>query len=389
MRKKLFFLFISLLFLASFYPEKKYLYLISGTPTPINAVNFASRLYRIEGESLKFIREISNKIDGVDSIRPFYDDGLVIVASPSVKPESLKIVKMDDPISENFIQIESNNCHACSIIEYHCLKNLSNNVIFVSIFMGDGITQFQAWDLGDGKKIDSNSLDLKNVLASGIPGGVVPGDVIYMSAGSDGALYFVIGDRKFKTDWYLPKDIVFSEKDVIVAYINTKNMLVLSSKDNKKRSYEGIGSSSYYFLNKKSALWEKVVFSGGRTEIRSFGNWIAGYVADMSRKEGAVSEDITKKVISETGNPIDWRIEMANVYLPGELFLFNIYTKEKHVIKTGEPDSEILFVDDKFIYLRIKDQIFKKKIYDQVTGNGELLIKSDSIVDVHWAFLGF
>lgn len=381
------------LLLSSFFFEHKKMYFVSGTPTPLSGVNFSSKLYRLEGDnikSLKVVREISKQGDGVDSIRSYYDDGLVVIASPSVRPERLSIIKMDNTESESFINIKDNDCLSCSFIESHLIKLLDEKLIFFSVFGKDGISYFDLWGLEDGgRQSDKDISVLKNILASGIPGSAIPGDAFYMDSDADGVLYVFIAGSKVKTDWTLPKEYRFSNKDVIVSYINTKNMLVLSSKDNKKRSYDDLGSSTYYFFNKKSNLWGMVVFPGGRTEIRGFKNWIVGYVADMGRDIDNPGIENRRKEMAETGSPFDWRADVSNVFMPGELFLFDIESNQRYVIKTGQADSEILLVDGGFLYYRVNDEIFKKKIYDQDGENKELLIKSNLVPDIHWAFMGF
>lgn len=124
-----------------------------------------------------------------------------------------------------------------------------------------------------------------------------------------------MGREKLNTNWRLPENIAFSQGDNVVAYVNTNNMLVLSSRENKQRNTaEELGKSTYYVFNKLSSKWKIIGFPGGRTEVRGLNEWLVGYVADIARKTQSPGSDRRRKHMAETGTPIDWRFDSANVF---------------------------------------------------------------------------
>ena len=70
------------------------------------------------------------------------------------------------------------------------------------------------------------------------------------------------------------------------------------------------------------------------------------------------------------------------------MYLDNIHSKEYIEWNTGQGDSEILLVQNRMVYYRINDKIYKASIIgEDKLGKPDLLIQDERVPDIHWAFL--
>ncbi|NJA07655.1 hypothetical protein HC024_18245 [Methylococcaceae bacterium WWC4] len=369
----------------------KDIFFISSTPTPLSEGTFPTRLYSYDNneQALNLCREVVSKQLGAEFLKVYYDERLIVIGSPPVKPDTVNILEMDDPMKEKSIKTGVfDKCPACSVLETH-LVNLPNKQLAYTYFLGKSNSDItMSWGV-DGNQIDYKLNDVVEIKAGGIPGGIISGDFFYIKVGSDSKLSIWVGREKLTTNWRLPENIIFSQSDNVIAYVNSNNMLVLSSRDNKQRSTaEELGKSTYYVFNKRSSKWKIIGFPGGRTEVRGLNEWLVGYVADIARKTQSPGSDRRRKHMAETGTPIDWRFDSANVFFSGILMLHNINTGKEYKIITSQGDSEILWVNDSYVYYRVNDELIKARILDQTIDTGQVLAKEDFIADIHWAFEG-
>jgi hypothetical protein len=68
--------------------------------------------------------------------------------------------------------------------------------------------------------------------------------------------------------------------------------------------------------------------------------------------------------------------------------LFNVHTKDYIEWDTRQGDSEVLLVQDDFVYYRVNTKILKSAIIDNMQlSEPELLIDDERVRDIHWAYL--
>jgi hypothetical protein len=68
--------------------------------------------------------------------------------------------------------------------------------------------------------------------------------------------------------------------------------------------------------------------------------------------------------------------------------LIDSKTGRYYQIRTDQGDSEILLVYKDSVYYRVNDSLFVAPINGNSIGLAKLLVKSDVIPEVHWAFMG-
>jgi hypothetical protein len=182
----------------------------------------------------------------------------------------------------------------------------------------------------------------------------------------------------------IPDSLQRKRKDLIFIYVNNKNSLVLNK------------SKGYIFYNKQTKQWFTRDFTGDKTSVYSYGNWLVGtilqsykkYSGDTLEKKYSPGKELRKKLNSNNPFNVDERFFDYGVYSPGILYLLNTFSQKYIEIVTNQGDSEILLVEDNMVYYRVNDEIFKSIIInDEKLGTPELLIKNIDVLDIHWAFI--
>ncbi|MDT4332575.1 hypothetical protein ACQE3E_18455 [Methylomonas sp. MED-D] len=103
----------------------KDIFFISSTPTPLSEGTFPTRLYSYDNneQALNLCREVVSKQLGAEFLKVYYDERLIVIGSPPVKPDTVNILEMDDPMKEKRIKTGVfDKCAACSVLETHLVN---------------------------------------------------------------------------------------------------------------------------------------------------------------------------------------------------------------------------------------------------------------------------
>jgi hypothetical protein len=290
-----------------------------------------------------------------------------------------------------------------SFIGCNLISRDDGALILVNSFLGKNNFKYNAIFIKN-KKIeclDDDKLEyFKFIQSEGMPSTIIPGDTygILINNKNDIMIPKVVTlkprkDIMVQTGFKIPKFIKFDNDDTVVAYCNTNTALVISSAKSEFAINKNEGYCLYYVLNKHTNKWKIVKIYGDKTQIRSFGEWLTGSVSisDESGKRksaGFVYRNNCKSNDYKLNlNNVDERFNNANVYFPGVLVLYNINTNAEYKILTTQGDSEIILIDNNKIYYRSYDKIYCTKISNGSIGPGKLLIRSNEIPNIHWAFI--
>jgi hypothetical protein len=200
----------------------------------------------------------------------------------------------------------------------------------------------------------------------------------------------------------LPKKYWNQDGSMKLILLNTDDLFVFKNKESNRSSKE-VGSTELLVYSKTKNEWSTLNIKGNRSNVRSFGGIIAGLVQSydvLTENDSKGQQKVTKfkrvspgknarrKEGTTTGAPIDVRFLYSSIYSPGILYLYNSVTNTYFEWNTGQGDSEILLVENNEVYYRVNDEIYKAPILDgKKLGKAKLLIKSEMVPDIHWAFL--
>ncbi|MFN7932122.1 MAG: hypothetical protein U0R19_02270 [Bryobacteraceae bacterium] len=104
----------------------------------------------------------------------------------------------------------------------------------------------------------------------------------------------------------------------------------------------------------------------------------------MRRTQPSPGKKERRKEPTATGYPFDWHWDRS--YFPGTLLLYNVDTRQRYTIETGQGDSEFLLVEEETIYYRANDRLYRGRIGAKAIEDVELLLKRPEVVDIHWLF---
>lgn len=186
----------------------------------------------------------------------------------------------------------------------------------------------------------------------------------------------------------LPKDVNISKHGGFLL-VNNKNVTVLYL-------YEYTEDFKIYRIyNKKSRQWDKIKFGRGRMGIKNFGRWLVGMDNINSSRtpwdptDKQPGQEIWSKRRTKY-SPSIYEILQEYEYFTskGDMFLYNIDSKELIEFNTGQADSEILLVQDNTLYYRTYDKIYSAKIIDgKRLENPKLIIQHKYVPAIHFMFI--
>tara|TARA_R110002072_G_C7959878_1_gene533797 strand:+ start:1215 stop:2453 length:1239 start_codon:yes stop_codon:yes gene_type:complete len=341
-------------------------------------------------------------------IRPYHDYGLVLFGSNLGAGEGVHLDIIDmrsvwEPRSLYYPLCD--NC-GVSVSGMHFLarEDKTLQILFNSSMQSDldletGLRRrvFQTMNLSTGEVKDSHRGDQRYVASYGMAGARATGtgdSTTLVRNHFDGTNEAVVA-RDMPLGWDVPAWFVENPLESIMRVIENQSIRVLTSAGFSRAGDPG--TSRYYFYNKLDDNWHIHAFDGnGSWAIRGFGEWV-------------VTEEVHR--IPDTEVPearaefhARWRSGVSdNEYLDatsrflhfevrptGRLLIYNVFERKEFVIETGEPDSEVLLVENNQVYYRVDDSIYREEIdlrREQLT-NTTLLVSAPEVRHMHWAFLG-
>jgi hypothetical protein len=185
----------------------------------------------------------------------------------------------------------------------------------------------------------------------------------------------------------IPGDVRLGfSKPYVRIVANTAQLLVLGLYQ-KEAGYRLVA------LNKPNGTWRIVPASSDQYWcVRAFGGFIA--VVEARNRQGheqeiqSVGKSEWRKKATNYGPITGSIIEGARAAFTGRLHVYDVDHDKLFTIPTGQADSEILLIEATTVYYRVTDRLFAADITAAGIQSPRLLVKSDVIDDVHWAFMG-
>ncbi|MCC6590396.1 MAG: hypothetical protein IT168_27135 [Bryobacterales bacterium] len=75
------------------------------------------------------------------------------------------------------------------------------------------------------------------------------------------------------------------------------------------------------------------------------------------------------------------------VVYPGKLHIYDVETEKLFPLTTNQADTEVLLVQNGFVYYRVLNELYSAPISNEGLGHPSLLATDDAILDAHWAFI--
>ena len=196
------------------------------------------------------------------------------------------------------------------------------------------------------------------------------------------------GVRRRELEWALPEvdgwEMGATITDLLVNNDDMR-LVVVYLHEEWKGEVPGLG---LYVFDKAAGEWSKLDVPAGMGSFRAFGHWLAREDIQSSRSRALDLEPLKAHWFPPFLSAAE-RFEM-NGYAPsGRLFLYNARTKELIVHETGEPDTEVLYVDgNDMAWYRVSDELLRAPIESGKLGKPQVVAKAPELWAVHWLFFG-
>lgn len=402
-------LFLSIQALAQ--EKSSNLYFICGHPFEQMEQQYESWLFNYNPDSavLTKAKKISGSHEFLSFIKPYDRYKKIFILKDdwySGKNQYLSIIDMNNPKKDTIIVLKD--------FDYTCTDS--------KLIFSPNTESFLCLDFSNYKKspkykylgVGVNSYSLtelqpevfRNSYVIGSTGGAIQSedDLAVYTSKSNGNLNIPktsIVENRPLFEISLPKAFWNQDGSMKLILLNTDNLFVFKNKESN-RSRNEVGNTELLIYSKTKNEWSTLNIKGNRSNVRSFGNIIAGLVQSydvLIENDSRGQQKITKfKRISPgknarrkegtiTGAPVDERFFYSSIYSPGILYLYNTTTNTYFEWDTKQGDSEILLIENNEVYYRVNDEIFRAPILNgKKLGKAKLLIKNEVVPDIHWAF---
>jgi len=372
------------------------LHLIAGSPHEKYTETYGAGLFRLEdGGSVKLVSELAPKSPGAGWINISYDLRKALIETGDadlivVDFETAKVVKTckqsDDPGGRRGYgeQWLSNSPAYGPSFEWVATSADPKDRVVRGMLLDPGVS---CADSFANRPLDAVRYALKG-------GRVGPGDVVFnmgldivLADSPDEVDYGRVYAKSVALDYTVPRGLLASTHWLSYLSISDSQVFCITlAPPGAYRSYRVL------VFRKRDRTWHVLrTPSEIGPDLRGFGRYIAVTEKNkMSAKNSkSAGREKWRKGKRTTGPELAERMDNPEdgVVYPGKFHIYDVETEKLFPLTTDQADSEVLLVEDGFVYYRVINQLFVAPISDQGIGVARLLATDDAILDAHWAFM--
>ena len=376
---------------ASVWAEDRNIYLIASEPYDNSSYGFPTLLYRVEGRRLVKVRTITTHKQNTRFVDVYPARGVALVGSDRTIDRGsllLDVIDMSSVSTQKSYDIDI--CDACTYISSH-MQDRHDAQAYFFIGYNEGHI-YKGVDLRTGRMLKGfDWLDEANAYRTGTGSSFVDGlrSFSRVMHGSEVVIYGGESLRHYELGWRLPEGFGWELGSTITAVlVNNDDIRVISVYRHSEWNGELRGLGLHVF-DKAAAEWSKLDVHSGAGSFRAFGHWLVREEI-QSYKPGALD---LKRLEWQCFPPFlsaAVNLSMVRGIAPsGRLFFYNALTNASVEHDTGEPNSEVLYVDEYDVaWFRVGDELRRAPIEDGMLGPTEILVKAPELWPVHWLFFG-
>lgn len=360
------------------------LYLIASAPLTRFTESFPVFLYELSGSELSEVKTLTEQVDAALFVRPYHRYDLVLVGSEPVNG-TLRLTVTDINNVEKQVTHEVELCETCTLAFSHLLEMPDNQLVYAFVIselvQGTAVLHVLGVLLENGAQFALELSDLKHAVNFGSPGGNVDGGdelrSIY-SVGKDAVFGYA---QQLPLDWTLPEELTLAREDTIFQLVNNRELRAITALP--LITSEGGGRTTLCVQDKRTQEWSSVTVNGNLLRVRGFGEWIVAEEAYRENEPNNVSYDSSPGIFLDA----EARFAYSQMSQTGRLYLYNVLSNTYIEYMTGNPDSEVLLIDDRDIYIRAGDELIKGLIEGDQIIDQQVVLKGSEMLDFHWLLL--
>ena len=367
------------------------LHFIAGTPTTDGLQRYPTILFRsLNSNHLERVRAITTQTQGADFIVPYYDQAVVIIGNKSQKGfYQYDIIDMSTPNVEKSIEIKL--CDNCNFGRSYILDKNGKDYLLVQAIqrskIGKVVIQFLGYDLHSGKSLDMDETDIAYAQSFGASSGQFNHDHIEWLRSMNGRPMFY-GTKENILPWQFPTQLRLNNKALVEQSVNNNKMRVITPHVLITKTKQKGQTLVHFAQDKSDKQWHKIELPN-TTWVRGFGYWLATEQQTLGfTKHEALIKQHNSNDYHANANFKHYleRFLQWNIDKTGLLHIINPIQNIHIQLDTKASDSEVLLIENGEVIYRVEDKIYSAKIDGKQLTAPTLLVQSDEVPAIHWAF---
>ena len=361
------------------------LYFLSSTTGGYYPNTYPTVLYKINtNHHLKRLRAITTQNQGSLFVRPYYDERLIIIGSLNNSYLQLDILDMEKPSIESSTDIKL--CEGCNYTSGYFTNN-DKELAFITTHLQQVNNMPKLTILGVNLRSKrNNSYDedsLKHVKVFGGSSGNFKSDHLhYLYIHNQKPAYS--GAKMVELGWELPDKLKNSNDMLITEFVNNEQIRVILTLDSLKAQVQ-----EFFVYDKLNNQWISFKLNN-KGWFKSFGAWLTTeqQTFEFTRLQALAehSSQSHKETTLQYKHYLH-RFSEWNIDKTGLLHIINPIQNIHIQLDTKAPDSEVLLIENGQVIYRVEDKIYSAKINGAKLTAPTLLVQSDEIPAIHWAFI--
>ena len=391
-------------------------YVIAGEPYPARvSATYPTILYRLEKEGLTWVRTITTAKQGAIFVHPFHDKGYVFVGSIGARKGTYLVDVLDlDSVNEERT-FDLDGCIDWTYRTSHLLHREGRLIYMIRSTDPNRRLDFTracrivGVDIRTGDMVNGlDESDLKYAYAYGSPGGVAKGgDFGEPISEQDGHATLGLGGMRSDLGWELPPGLDLRGGYSVRLSLDNDFMRVTSMRLSDSPPPLVPAARNLRVFDKASRQWVTLSLPGSGFPaetvrdywsgleqfgeiypMRAYRDWLAAEEVNVYSEDNLDLEPLKTQRFPPFLSAAE-RFQERRVAPTGRFRLYNVRSKEIIVHDTGEPNSEVLYVDENdVVYYRVSDELRLAQIEGGKLVQSRVLVKLPEMWAVHWLFLG-
>jgi len=368
------------------------IFLIASEPYDDSSFGFPTILYKVEMGGLVKVRTVTTQRQNTTFVDVYPERGYALVGSERGRrsgSQLLDVIDMHSVSAQKSYDVDI--CDDCAYISSH-MQNRHDRQVYFYLGYNEG-RKYTGVDLRTGRILSGfDWTDVAGAYRTGtgspfvdrlkhFSGVVHDGDRLIYGEGR--------GPSRHRLGWKEPQEYGWDSGSTITDLLVNNDYLRLISvyrHSNWQGELRGLG---LHVFDKTASEWSKLDIFGEYGSFRAFGHWLVSEeiqeyepeLLDLKRLERQCFQPFLSAAVN---------LSLVREIAPaGRLRFYNARTRDLIVHDTGEPNSEVLYVDEgDMAWYRVSDELRRAPIEEGRLGKPELVAKAPQLWAVHWMFFG-
>lgn len=365
------------------------LYALTASPQPYGDLRFPSVLFRLDlsGGRIVWASSLIAADQGGDFVLYSFENKTLVVAGPKSRPSEIVVLRFASPQQPSKTTVD---LRGMSVARRHFVKIDGRLHLALGLALNSR-SRLIAIDLADQQAREVEPKEAYREFAiDGFVGGLVANNDFAFFEQPAGSNRLVVGETMPRLPSFaeVPTNITFPPGRASGLHVSNGEILVFRpGRELLPKGSEA--TTSFHIFNRSANEWHSISVPGGASLARGFGPWLGVQVREIRDEyEASPGSEKRRDKLSPTGPPFDSVARSFRLYMPGLIYLYHVPTRRRIIEKTGQGDTEVLWVEDEHVLYRCDQTLYEARIEGTRLVDRQKLIEQDFIRDVHWVFYG-